>query len=148
MDITLLRSAIFVTSLRNKNIQNQQQGLSKIQLLANVEFGVLKKRCQNFGICRIHLHGSLPPRDTPRLKPSCIAVLILSKKHLEITFLKDYLNKKNDDKYFKSGFFQIDEDVVLAEVIKESQEAIEGVISAGKYPLKESSNTYNVLFDL
>lgn len=127
-------------SYRQRKDQNNQL----LQIRADVEFGVLRKDCQNFGICKIHQFQS---SHQPKKACACcrtIADITLSKDGwMEFSFLKDQMNKKVQEKYFATSVFKVEEDFQFPkELINQLNTSLRFVLKAKHYPIVETDEAY------
>lgn len=123
----------------------------KIQVLAEIEFGVPSKKCRNFGICRINLlrkkdiEHTIPFNRNGHCKTDRVGgvITLLENGNTEISFLKYDIRKYNKQKYFVSNKFLIQEDTFL---LIQDHPRIEMKIKKGEYPIKKTETFISVFF--
>ena len=118
--------------------------LEKKLQVVEVEFGSPMKNCLHYGICRVSI-----PRAAGRKPCSCwsmASVYPLSDNLLQFVFDKNKMNKKAYDKYFKSGFFQIDDKYELPPEILYRIGLEKHVIKEGKYPVLIENEKIKITF--
>lgn len=119
-------------------------------LALHIEFGTPSKECANFGICRVQMLNKgfeLKPPDTC----DCKGIGYIDKIEnglLKIIFPKIYLSQKAAGKHFGNGHFQIDEQFVLPQFLKEKLKLETAFISSGNYPIIENEEFYEVYLEV
>jgi hypothetical protein len=115
----------------------------KAQLLAEVEFGMPSKKCNNFGICRI-----IPTRLDGRFKhsqdrKSKAVTTIFYQNYVELDFLKQSLSQKTYDLFFSGKSFLVKE---CFEFIAPGEEGLSFLIPKGEYDIEENNTLIKVIF--
>lgn len=134
---------------RVKNhIETTSNGKVTAQVFADIEFGVLSKKCINYGICRITIKTQ--SQEVPRegVQPSSCFSIITSDENgmVEMIFLKGWMSETSQERYFGAKFFQVDEDVVLPKEITERTAKPDRVIKKGNYNIINQTGAYIVQF--
>ncbi len=119
--------------------RNRQPKAKRIQ--ANVVLGVLSKKCKGMGICTISTHT---PSDDSGSIP---AVFHLIEDEIAITFEKSALSSQNEQTYFGSAYFQLEENVVLPPAVIQQLELTPRQLKAGFYRIEEKRHNYTVIFE-
>lgn len=137
--------------------KHQQYGaLEKINMeskgvtfFASVEFGVLSKNCEGFGICRIDSEKQNGTFSTKKRCASCSyrsKINYLNCTNLTIELQKGDIKKRSSDKYFSTGYFILEEDFETSFFIDQLQVEKLIKIKKGGYPILESDSSYLIRF--
>ncbi|HMQ59998.1 MAG TPA: hypothetical protein PKE06_04975 [Flavilitoribacter sp.] len=116
----------------------------QFQILAEVEFGVVSKKCRNFGICRITPAklDDLGSATTQDRKSTAIAT-VFCKNHVEMDFLKHSITSSTYDRYFSCKRFLVDEDF---EYSLPQSKSVDFSIQKGEYDIQENNTLIKVIF--
>lgn len=101
--------------------------------IVEVEFGSPLKNCLHYGICRVTI-----PSNTLRQPCTCwceATVYSLDKNLLQFVFERNKMQEKTFDKYFKSGFFRVEDEYELPKKILLKVGLEKFAIKKGKYPI-------------
>ena len=79
----------------------------KFQFTAEVEFGMPSKKCNNFGICRIHPVAQYKENCNCRQGKSLAVITIYNDDYIELDFLRYTISTSLYDKFFENGKFKI-----------------------------------------
>ena len=137
-------------TIRHKAKKTASKAIShKIDFYGEVEFGVLSKNCNNFGICKISKFNINYPKYLPEKKCKCkstiAAFIYLDNDSLEIRFLKKSMCIATARKYFSEPYFKIEENYLM--VMPSQQTSINEpsyLIKTGAYFISESPIYYSI----
>ena len=130
--------------------REERKSTPLIQYMGHIEFGMLSKKCKNFGICRIEpLDKMLFNKNKKFEKVKTLALVrVFSGRGVDIYFLNKGMAEKIKKNYFSNANFLIGEDVnFLAECSCSNQKSTrEGFIKKGIYHIEKRPWGYFVSF--
>ncbi len=112
--------------------------------IVEVEFGSPMKNCLHYGICRVTIPAASAKK--PCSCRSLATIQLLDKNLLQFVFDKNKMNHKTFEKYFKSGFFQVDDGYEMPSAILEKINLEKYTIKNGRYPVLKNGDTLKVVF--
>lgn len=125
-EIKFNNKKIMIQEVKKFNIQAKITN----QFLAEVEFGMPSKDCNNFGICRIHLMNQNAPLALRCCKSATAVITINNRNQVQFHFLRKTICASTYAKIFAGLSF-----LVLEEYNSINLEGIEINILPGEYPI-------------
>ena len=97
--------------------------------------------CKGYNICNIQVCNSTNI-DATKVQ----AIASIKENKLVLAFQKTSISSQVFLNYFSTGFFVIDEDFVLPNVVLENLQIKNTILKAGKYKITDTANSYIVQF--
>lgn len=114
------------------------------QFVAEVEFGMPSKKCNNFGICRITPIGQAKKVCTSCSKTNkYVVVTVYNKDHIEMDFLRHSIDPDVYKRHFSTGKFLVEEDFMYDFVENKNHHF---KVKKGSYYVIENSSMFKIVF--
>lgn len=114
----------------------------KGQTLVEIEFGVLSKKCKNFGICKITPRTSTGELHTLHDRKGVAILSVYDERYVELLILKCSLSEYTYKEFFQRDTFIIKEHF---EYPSKTNTQLTFQVSAGKYRMKEFNSHIQII---
>ncbi len=113
------------------------------QFVAEVEFGMPSKKCNNYGICRINPIGQDKKACTCSKQDIFAVVTVFGANYTEVEFLRSSISDEHYDKFFSKGKFKVIEEYPFTAMDNKEHHF---KIATGEYYVIETSSMIKVVF--
>lgn len=117
----------------------------KTQFLAELEFGMPSKKCQNFGICNINPIRWENLADYEQKGDTLAIVTLFLSNYVEVDFLRSSLSPETYQKFLAKGEFLIQEDYHFNQ---STEKDFHFTVKKGSYRIYENSSLIKVVLRL
>jgi len=141
---------IMSTIMKEKNIAKLKTiADSKARdVLAYVRFGMVSKKCQNYGICEVHMIKSRSGVVGKSKKRVVSNIEVTTDHKLKFSFDTTTITDEGQAKYFGRGYFKMGEAYTLPSSITKKLGISPHSIESGNYPIIDAGTKKIILFDL
>ena len=87
-----------MTLIDPKNLESQ--GQAKVKMLTQVVFGMVSKKCRNFGICEVKKINSQSMPTEPKKKKAICQIELINDRQIKFSFDLNSLTEEGRAKYF------------------------------------------------
>ncbi len=101
--------------------------------------------CRNFGICKMKVFDGPITRFQKRNGYALARLSIVNDKK-QLLFEKAFMTKASQKLYFGDGFFFVEAEATLGEVLSRRLEIENTFLRAGKYPIIETLTSFTLTF--
>lgn len=126
------------------NLTKESIQSTALALKAEVVLGVLSKKCNGYGICKINILASVTK--------GCNAVPLLIDQKWEncirFRFKKNQICSAVEKRFFSKGVFLVQEDFELPSFVSTHFSLANNKVLKGQYPVQRDNFYYTVLFIL